>query len=400
MFTEMIFLNSEKKKQRKHIEHALFQIKYARRMREDQLKPELLDRLLKVQSDLKGHLKAKRYEDGVALSDNAVALARDVHPAPRGAYALRENVEVFVVVIAVALGFRTYFFQPYQIPTGSMQPTLYGITSVADYEPDWTDRAPVRWGKFLLTGSRYKEIRAKADGVMPQEGDSSDTFLNLRIGGRVHKIHKEMLFEATSGSGRLSESRLHPWVPKPGTVVRKGDLIARGLLKQGDHIIVNRLITNFARPQRGDIVVFSTRNLPHVRANSAYIKRLTGMPGESISICRNKLYANGELVDEPDVFIRQYTNPHYSGYTHVDRRWFLQEEEKMGQEIPHQFTDCDFSLLLGEDEFLMMGDNTKSSLDGRYFGGVPGENIIGIGFMVPWPFFNRGIYNDRAGLVR
>ncbi|MEX2606191.1 MAG: signal peptidase I [Kiritimatiellia bacterium] len=396
----MIFLNSEKKKQRKHIEHALFQVKYARRMKEDLLKPELLERLRNVQADLKGHLKAKRYEEGIALSDNAVALACDVHPAPRKAYALRENVEVFVVVIAVALGFRTYFFQPYQIPTGSMQPTLYGITSVAGYEPDWTDKVPVRWGKFLLTGSRYKEIRAKANGIMPQRGTTADTFLQIRVGGRRHKIHKDMLFEDSYGGDNLSEGVLYPRVPRPGTAVKKGDVIARGMLKQGDHIIVNRLITNFARPERGDIVVFSTRNLPFVRANSAYIKRLTGMPGERMSICRNRLYADGVLVDEPDVFKRQYEHEHYSGYSQVDRNWFLYQEQEIGKKVRPLFTDCAASLQLGENEFLMMGDNTHSSLDGRYFGGVPGENIIGIGFMVPWPFFNRGIHNDRAGLVK
>ncbi|MGA0370099.1 MAG: hypothetical protein ACO3N7_11705, partial [Kiritimatiellia bacterium] len=111
------FSSAESKKQRKHIEHAIFQVKYARRMKEDLLTPDVKERLRSLQRDLKGHLKAKRYAEGVALSDNAVTLAREVHPAPRGAYGLRENIEVIVVVLAVALGFRTYFFQPYQIPT-------------------------------------------------------------------------------------------------------------------------------------------------------------------------------------------------------------------------------------------------------------------------------------------
>ncbi len=51
------------------------------------------------------------------------------HPHP----AWRENVEVLLVALAVAMGIRTFFLQPFKIPTGSMQPTLYGVTSVPDF---------------------------------------------------------------------------------------------------------------------------------------------------------------------------------------------------------------------------------------------------------------------------
>src|SRR5436309_13109559 len=52
-------------------------------------------------------------------------------PYPNAAW--RENIEVLLVALAVAMGIRTFFLQPVQIPTGSMQPTLYGVTSVPDF---------------------------------------------------------------------------------------------------------------------------------------------------------------------------------------------------------------------------------------------------------------------------
>ncbi len=386
-----LFLSRKRKQQRKQIEHAVFQVKYARRMKEDLLDPNTVAELRELQSQLKGHLKAKEFEQGLALAESAGSKAAEIHPTPDGREGLRENVEVFVVVMAVALAFRTYFLQPYQIPTGSMQPTLYGITSVAEYEPGVSDKLPMNVLKFLLSGSRYKEVKAKVDGVVaePSQWRQQDTFILVPVRhGRsltYHKIHKDM------------KSRV-----KPGMGVRKGEVLATGLLKQGDHIIVNRMVTNFRKPRRGDIVVFSTRGLPLERENSAYIKRLTGLPGETLKICDGTLYADGKRIEDPWVFQRQYNEGEFSdaekvypGYNPVSPNtdYFAKFQ------VSPKFMDCAYELTLGEDEYLMMGDNTDSSLDGRYFGGVPGENVLGIGFFVPWPFINRGIYNDAAGPV-
>src|SRR5208283_2793249 len=54
-----------------------------------------------------------------------------IRPYPHAEW--RENVEVFLVAIVVAMGIRTFFLQPFKIPTGSMQPTLYGVQSLPDF---------------------------------------------------------------------------------------------------------------------------------------------------------------------------------------------------------------------------------------------------------------------------
>ena len=371
------FGKSNDKARQKNIEPVMFSLKYARRMKDDVISDAVREELWEKQQTLKQLLHEKKLDEAEKLAEAAGALARQVHPAPRNAYGLRENVEVFVVVLAVALGFRTYFLQPYQIPTGSMQPTLYGITADPDYEPDWTDRFPVNVGKFLLTGARYVEVRAKSNGIIPPHDtwQQRDMFYLFSFGNNTYTIHQEF--------ARLVD---------PGQGVQKGELLARGLRRQGDSIVVNRMTTNFVPPRRGDIVVFSTRDIGHqqVRDNSAYIKRLVGLPGETVSLREGRLIVNGETVTEPDVFIRQYEGRGYQGYSNG----------MPGSGPTTLFPNGQAALTLGPNECLFFGDNTLRSLDGRIFGGVSGRNVIGTAFFVPWPFFDRGYFGETAGFVK
>ena len=86
----------------------------------------------------------------------------------------RENFDVLVVAISVAMAFRAYFYQPFKIPTGSMQPTLYGIHSEPRPATDATlmDKQPLKFAKWLITGESFKVIRAEARGTVRIE--SSD----------------------------------------------------------------------------------------------------------------------------------------------------------------------------------------------------------------------------------
>lgn len=357
---------TSKKKKRKALEHAEYMLRYALRMKEDLLAPEQIQAVQELRSVLKKRLKSKDFDDAEALVEQGTQLANELNPAPKDHYSLRENIEVLAVVIAVVMAFRMYIAQPYQIPTGSMQPTLYGVTGTPNVEKTWQDLPGINLVKLALTGGRYKEVVAKHSGYITPVAEADGFFF----------------WEISDGAGNaLSRYKIHKDFRNPEerasrAFVQKGQVLYRGIQRFGDHVIVNRVAYNFRKPERGDVVVFSTKNLEYVRPNSSYIKRLVGMPGEKIRVCDGRIYADDVLVDSPAHFRRQYDDPRYApGYSNENAKYLK---------------TCEDELVLADDEFLFMGDNTKNSLDGRWFGGVPAENVIGPAVFVPWPFFQRG----------
>lgn len=86
---------------------------------------------------------------------------------------LRENLEVLVVAVAVAMAVKAYFLQPFKIPTGSMEPTLYGINIDENYIPGIMDKKPLNYVKWILTGNMYKNIVVSSSGQMGHWYDTS-----------------------------------------------------------------------------------------------------------------------------------------------------------------------------------------------------------------------------------
>lgn len=353
----------ERRRVKKAIHHLLHEARHARHMREDVVAPDKIIRLLAAEDALKAAWDEK---NAPAIDQAADEVGQAVHAIlpPHRSPRMRENIEIIVVAIAVAMAFRTFFIQPFRIPTGSMQPTLYGITYEGQAEKKIMDRFPLFIVSFLINGERYSEIRAKASGVAEYHGERTDeSHVVIRIGGVPHVVPNDMPLQIELRRQQIT----------------KGDIIASGRKRLGDHIFVNRLWYNFFPPERGDIFVFSTKDIkhPNIRPDNYYIKRMVGMPGEKIQIQPPYLVANGEKVTEPPAFVRQVTPP-YDGYILVGNVDTVAKLRRAGD-----------SIQLGPDEYLPFGDNTKSSLDGRYFGGVDKHSIIGPAFMIYWPFSSR-----------
>ena len=118
-------------------------------------------------------------------------------------------------------------------------------------------------------------------------------------------------------------------------------------LFNGQEILVNRVLYRLSTPKRGDVIVF----LPNGNQNSHfYVKRVVGLPGETVQIKDGSVYIDGVFLEEPEEFDRM-----------VDAG--IAENE----------------LTLAMDEFFVLGDNRNSSEDSRSgnIGGVKKDNIIG-----------------------
>jgi len=355
----------EKRRNRKASAELLRHSRHFLHMREDIMSTQQVDELKDLRSRLRGAVQSKDYEAQdqahEALYKWLVASA-----PPKSMSSLRENLEILAVAVAVAMACRTYFIQPFKIPTGSMQPTLYGIQHIPIEKPGLMDRFPLKLFKWAATGQWYREIKTASSGTFtkngPGTGQSNDDWL-IRIENKIYKIPKQ---------GAL--------LPRQGAYVSKGTVLWRGLRVAGDHVFVDKFRWNFRSPKRGQITVFDTDDIDTLQANTHYIKRLVGLPGERISIDPPKLLINGNPVDTHET-MRKIMNQTdgYGGYKLATGD--ITRERQLRRRT-------DFFNLVSK-EYFTLGDNTSNSKDGRYWGAVPQGNMVGPAVLVYWPFSAR-----------
>ncbi len=335
---------------------------------------------------------------------------------PKSFQGCREWLDILVVSISVAMAFRAYFYEPFNIPTGSMQPTLYGNHSetIAPEKVSVWDTTPLRWGKWLMTGKMYECFRAPFTGVLSFQQTNTGHY-DMRvidpIGGRKSDsmlIPTDVLHPTETGDGPYrQQSYALPNGLRPGDTVKAGQLLWSGLVVTGDFLFVNRWLWNFRHPRRGDVMIFSTSGVSpskkiawqgpkypgpngeyyNLQQGTHYIKRMTGTPGDTLTIANGHLVVNGVQPMEP-LRIRQIQNrekwhekePAYAGYCPSGGA-----ESTPGRTLAREGD----VVQLGPDEYFACGDNSKSSFDSRFWGPVPARNLCGIAGGVFWPFFNH-----------
>lgn len=380
------------------------------------------DRVAEIESrrfDLMKAVKAKDKEAAFEAGKQLQATCENALPRYKGPDALTENVEVFFVAIVIALGLRTYYLQPFRIPTNSMKPTLNGFIG-EDLAKDKWPSLPVRIAQIATHGRSYiSVITDKPDRIVKiDEFQQAHFFTKTRIvfaSGREETISgsKSAFLELMNTreiiqlAGRLpvleSNEDLDSFLSQ--VELPANFTIAEGYISSGDLVLVDKFSYHFRSPEPGEVFVFDTRKIHEIREKpgygSHYIKRLIGTPGDTIAledgvIRKNPntgmplldratgqkthfdslIYRNGEKMTAPGVLRVESKEDGYDGYSTMDR---LQK----GSENAIKLADKPST---GLSEYWAMGDNSQNSSDSRDWGPVKEFNVLGPALFSLWPF--------------
>jgi len=306
----------------------------------DQLRAEAVEKIAAavaaVRAALAFNADKRLLEERMADLEKATARWLKFHPHA----SVRENVEVILVAVAIAVAIHTFFLKPFKIPTGSMQPTLCGITA--------------------------DELGDNPDVEIPT---GLKKFFDYWIYGISYSLY------------------------------RQGDRVLKTRVFAGDHLFVDRLSYNFRRPKRGEIIVFKTEGIrssfpPPMPQDQYYIKRMVAMGGEQVLVGNDRhLAINGRRLD--------HTAAHFENVYSFDPRQPPQENHYSGHlngtiaarcgrfGLAPLFPDEKTVVTVRPGHYMVMGDNTLNSSDSRTWGDFSCTNVIGKYFFVYWPISSR-----------
>ncbi len=353
---------------------------------------------------------------------------------PRGFVA--ENIDMIVVAAIVAIGIRSFFLQPFKIPTNSMFPTYHGLTTDV-YFGDERPSAPVRIARVGLLGAGHRTVEGSPgselilplmnrDGIIASRGTgrgavrdqrllhqagnylylAEETARNAKgmrfvvlpgpaafyqfiVGDEVRTVtvpadfsmnHVVEAIVAEAGeNARIERNKFgYPYVLRTGITVPEGEEVALSFdIKSGDMLFVDRMTYHFRPPELGEPFVFGTTQITGMEPGERgkyYIKRVGGTPGDTLQVRDSTLLVNGEPASGAEAFERNANQEgFYEGYLAG----------------PPAGYPLDVPRTLPPKSYFALGDNSDESSDSRFWGYVPESSLVGKAVIIYYPFSTR-----------
>ena len=380
--------------------------------RRDQLSAAELGELTQKTEGLRRQLRegddASKLKLGIeALEDVLRRTGGAIYPKS----SLVENVEFFLVAAIVILGIRTYFVQPFKIPTNSMWQSYNGMTGEV-FKSTAEEPGYVAQGfRFLAQLATPQRIDAPAEGEVMIMFDSYRRGAAFRdVPGRKWLVQPTLLreYQLVIGGANVpvrvpadfdldrvllnayfdgAESYPASRSPNGGRVglLRTGKFVQSGEralafdILTGDQLFVDRFSYHFVPPRVGQGFVFRTGRLtelhgmmPGSSTDQYYIKRIVGEPGDELEIRDFTLLRNGAPITGSEAFAKSALRAdRYAGYRNEGR---MQPGSVMN--VPAR-------------SYAAFGDNSASSLDSRYWGFIPDKDVVGKPLFIYYPFTTR-----------
>ncbi len=347
-------MNREERKLRKGIRSALKSGSWILKHRKKKIFPDAREKLSEAIDRLKEAAKTgDQKEQRNRLKKLNALLEGDLTPFRKTT--VREWTESILFALVMVFIIRGFIVQPFKIPTGSMSPTLLGVKKVCP-----------------TCGQEYRYDRKQCDDGTP--------LVLEHIGDKI--LVNKFIYGAKTPDRIPFTSILLPYLQLPA----------------------------IRQPRRGDIVVF---HFPD-DVSTDYVKRLVGLPGETIEIRDGKIIADGKDVSTPEMKKVYYTNgrpfeqrrilygrpgqrfvvPAKGMVINLDpgTRMYWEDLIKLdGHEVEvdngrilvdgvprHSYT-------IEQNYYFVMGDNSSNSRDSRYWGFVPEKYMVGEVFFKYWP---------------
>ncbi len=355
----------------------------------------------------------------------------------------RDNAESFLGTFALVFAVKTFFLSPMQIPTGSAQPTYYGITceDLRDHPEVPFPSGVSGWLSKIWNGEAWYELIAEDDCELAE----MDARRLKPVGGTLPipfpGFDRKFPVPVRLANGQL-KTYIIPWAPEEAkhlglidpttygprkTRFKKGEPIVRCVTRSGDRIVVERVMYNFRQPKRGEYFVFQSSGVGDhpgaVTQGTHYIKRLVGGPNERLRIGNDRhVYVNERRLEATDPGFERVLgfdpqklarDSQYSGYVNGQAyiapqlaaamearpdRFSVEEWRGEAERIARggsysvakYFPDEATVHTLQPHHYMGFGDNTMGSSDSRAWGEVPEQKIIGKSCFVMWPPCNWG----------